>query len=96
MQETEADEGFWDLVDEFVSLANRQCEQGNGDKVSAALLYASARFNAYAIASEVESAAELGEEKAAAQQYFTQQYQQMFEQNVDDYQQNFDDYINGA
>jgi hypothetical protein len=38
---------FLKLVDEFIHLANRLAEQGNDGEVSAAILFAAGRYNAF-------------------------------------------------
>jgi hypothetical protein len=38
---------FLKLVDEFIHLANRLAEQGGGGEVSAAILFAAGRYNAF-------------------------------------------------
>ena len=42
------DEGFYKRADAFIDLANDQCGGAAFEKVSASLMYASARFNAWA------------------------------------------------
>jgi len=38
---------FLKLVDEFIHLANRLAEEGKGGEVSAAILFAAGRYNAF-------------------------------------------------
>ena len=38
---------FLKLVDEFIHLANRLAEEGNDGEVSAAILFAAGRYNAF-------------------------------------------------
>jgi Protein of unknown function (DUF3144) len=38
---------FLKLVDEFIFLANRMAEQGNPGEISAAILFAAGRYNAF-------------------------------------------------
>ena len=45
------DAQFWDLVDVFIERANAACDDADPGLVSAALLNAAARFNAFVVAS---------------------------------------------
>ena len=91
---TEAlDDAFWQRADEVINLANAQCESADStDEVSASLLYASARFNAFQIAATAQSAADIQSGKDDAVAYFTEQYRQLLQDNLDDYIENFDEY----
>jgi Protein of unknown function (DUF3144). len=86
------DETFWERVDEVVDLANQQTEHAESDDVSSSLLYATARFNAYLLASSAENADEIKAGKDSAVEYFTEKYRQLLIDNIDDYIDNFDEY----
>ena len=94
MQETQEiqDEAFWDRIDEVVDLANQQTEHAESDDVSSSLLYATARFNAYLLASSAENADEIKAGKESAVEYFTEKYRQLLIVNIGDYIENFDEY----
>ena len=80
-------------ADEVINLANEQCEKAeSSDEVIASLLYASARFNAFLIAATAQSAADIQSGKDDAVAYFTEQYRQLLQDNLDDYIENFDEY----
>ncbi len=91
---TEAvDDAFWQRADEIINLANQQCDSvESSDDVSASLLYATARFNAFLIASTAQSAGDIQSGKEDAVAYFTEQYRQLLMDNLDDYIENFDEY----
>ena len=91
---TEAlDDAFWQRADEVINLANEQCEKAeSSDEVIASLLYASARFNAFLIPATAQSAADIQSGKDDAVAYFTEQYRQLLQDNLDDYIENFDEY----
>ena len=87
------DDAFWQRADEVINLANAQCEKAeSSDEVIASLLYASARFNAFLIAATAQSAADIQSGKDDAVAYFTEQYRQLLQDNLDDYIENFDEY----
>lgn len=83
---------FWNRADEVIALANEQVSQSTIGKVSSSLLYATARFNSFNVASSASDAAEMQRDKNYAIKYFTEQYRKMLEENLDDYIENFDQY----
>jgi hypothetical protein len=93
MSSETVDDAFWQRADEIINLANQQCESvESSDDVSASLLYATARFNAFLIASTAQSAGDIQSGKEDAVAYFTEQYRQLLTDNLDDYIENFDEY----
>ncbi len=86
-------EQFWRLADSFINLANELYQEQSDGKVGYAMLYATARFNAFIVATSAGDKKSLGEEKQPATDYFSEQYRKMFIENLDDYEQNFEKYI---
>jgi hypothetical protein len=84
---------FWDLVDAFIEKANNACEDADPGMVSAALLNASARFNAFVVASSSLDRKEYIDEIESAQKYLTGRYAELVRDNLDDYRDNFKIYI---
>jgi len=93
MSHETANQAYWDRADEIIRLANQQCHNEENGKVSSSLLFATARFNAFIIASSTKNAEEMKQDKAAAIKYFSEQYQQMLTENIDDYIQNYEQNI---
>lgn len=93
MSKEERDEEFWAMTDEFINLANNQCDKHNNGKVSTSILFSAARFNAFMFASTTENVAELLKDKELAVEYFTSQYKKALEENLSDYEKNYKDYI---
>lgn len=89
---TEPDEQFWELADSFISLANEHGQKIDPNKVDTALRYAAARFSAHIVASQSPNAEALNADKEKATKHFSDQYQQMFADNLEDYATNFDAY----
>lgn len=88
------DDEFWDLADTFIESANNLCEMSHdAGKVSAALLYAASRFSAFVVASSAEDPADMDIKRDEASDYFVEQFRLMMEENLKDYQENFDDYF---
>jgi hypothetical protein len=91
--ETDVDAEFWQRADAHIHLANAQCDKIGAGKVSASLLYAAARFNAFIVASQAEDDKALRAQRQRAVEYFVGQYRKMFEENIDDYISNYKKYI---
>jgi hypothetical protein len=83
---------FWRMADSFIGHANSQNDTDRG-VVSAGFSYASARFNAFVIASQCGTKENFEAEKDAAINYFVEQYKLALTENVADYSANFDKYI---
>ena len=89
------DDGFWDRADAHINLANSACNSAAAGKVSASLLYAASRFNAFVVASNSPSAADLRDRREEAVEYFTTEFRKMLEENFDDYIEHFEKYVSG-
>lgn len=90
------DDSFWSVADSFIASANEQAVLIDRTIVSAGFSFASARFNAFVIASQCGSKEAFESEKSAAIDYFVSQYKIALTENVADYQVNFDKYINNV
>lgn len=89
-----ADEKFYDRADAHIHLSN---DQINGDvtigKVSASMMYATARFNSWVSACSWSSAAEMKAAKDEILEYFVNEYRKMLDENLNDYITNFAKYM---
>jgi len=89
----EADREFYDRDQEHMSVANEQLADVTRGQVSASMLYACARFNAWVSASNRESATDLKGAYGETIEYFVAQYRKMLVKNLDDFVQNFGEYV---
>jgi len=89
----DVDDKFYDRADAHIHLSNEQMESIGRGKVSASMMYAVARFNAWVSACGFSSAAEMTEARARTLEYFTTEYRKMLEENLDDYISNFERYM---
>lgn len=87
------DKIFWDLVDQFIERANVACEEADPGIVSAALLNAAARFNAFVVASSSVDRKEFIDEIESSQNYLTGRYRDILRDNLEDYRENYKVYI---
>ena len=87
------DQEFLDIANTFIDVANAHCDKLAGAKVSAAMLYAAARFNAFVAAGSTKSQQELLEQRDAAIAYLVEQYSKMLNEHFGDYQRNYSTYL---
>ncbi|PYK09478.1 MAG: DUF3144 domain-containing protein [Verrucomicrobia bacterium] len=87
------DDDFYNRADAVIHLANKQCEIIGKGKVSASLMYATARFGAWLTACGFSSSAEMKAAKNEAMEYLVTQYRAMLEENISEYIENFESYM---
>jgi hypothetical protein len=87
------DDRFYDRADAHIRLSNEQEKDIDRGKVSASMMYATARFNAWVSACGPESGEELAKAKNEIVEYFVTEYRKMLEENFDDYVRNFEKYM---
>lgn len=85
MRDTPRDKEFYELADAHIALANTRMGEVKPAKVSATLLFAAARFNAFVISMSAENKAQLLLEKEAAVAYFLQEYEKNLRENIDEH-----------
>lgn len=84
------DERFWQRVDAFIQDANRGCAAGEDPAlVSAALLRASARFSAFAVANASLDRKAYIDEMDSALDYVTGQFREQLREDLEDYRENY-------
>lgn len=92
----ETDDKFYDRADAHIRLSNDQTKDTERGKVSASMMYGTARFNAWISACGFDSGKEMVEGRKATIEYFVDQYRRMFEENFDDYAEHFAKYMKNA
>lgn len=90
---SDVDDKFYDRADAHIHLSNDQLKDIAPGKVSASMMYATARFNAWLTACGFKDAESMQELKAQNIEYFVSDYRKMLEENLDDYIGNFDRYM---
>ena len=93
MSNTDKDKEFYAMADAYIALANKQSENTDPGKVSAAFLYAAARFNTFLVAAGSNSADEFAAKKENLISYFMAEYKKMLEEHFADYKANFASYL---
>lgn len=69
---------FLKLVDEFIHLANRLADSGKDGEVSAAILFAAGRYNAFNFVSHNGR----DEDRAEALEFYVSEYRKALQQNL--------------
>ncbi len=83
MPEEEKDTTIFQLADQFIALANNiNTTEEDVSKVGTALRFAASRFNAFEAALK---STDLSAEKANALEWFTKEYKEMLNDNLDDH-----------
>ena len=88
------DPTFYDRADAHIHLSNAQLSDIDPGKVSASMMFATARFNAYVSWIGFQNVADMADKHDETVRYFVEQYQAMLEENLDDYIANFENYLN--
>lgn len=89
----DADQPFYDRADAHIHLSNDQMKDTKSGKVSASMMYATARFNAWLTACGFQSGAEMGSHREENIEYFVREYRKMLEENMDEYINRFEEYM---
>lgn len=90
---SKTDDKFFERADAHINLSNEQLTNTTNGKVSASMMYSTARFNAWVSAMGFYNGQEMKDAKEETVNYFVKEYKQMLEENLDDYIANYDDYM---
>jgi hypothetical protein len=80
---------FKHIADTHIDLANAELEAADIHIVTSGFIYGAARFNAFSIASGAKNLQEYKEIRKEAMAHYTQVFQKMLEENLDNYQSSF-------
>ncbi|MBP2280500.1 hypothetical protein H4W00_001313 [Psychrobacter sp. PL19] len=88
-------QGFYQRADAIIGVANNQLgDDAHSGQVGASLLYAAARYSASVASIGFIKGEDFAKEKDDIVEFYVKQYRQMLSDNLTDYAQNFDKYIN--
>ena len=88
-------QAFYQRADAIIGVANSQLgDDAHSGQVGASLLYAAARYSASVASIGFVKGEDFAKEKDDIVEFYVKQYRQMLSDNVTDYAQNFDKYIN--
>jgi hypothetical protein len=89
MSDISDDDVFWDLVESFIEQANNACENSDPGIVSAAMMNAAARFNAFVVAHSSLDKKEFAEDVEGTTNYLTGRYRDFLKEHMGDYCDNY-------
>ena len=90
---TKVDDNFYDRADEHIHLSNEQLKTTDQGKVSASMMFSVARFNAWISATGYQRQDQMRQAKQEMLDYFVTEYKKMLDENLDDYIDNFNEYM---
>ncbi len=87
-------QSFYQRADEIIGVANSQLgKEAHSGQVGASLLYAAARYSASVASIGFVKGDDFAKEKDDIVEFYVKQYRQMLSDNLTDYAQNFDNYV---
>ena len=92
LSDEELDEIYRRMVDMFIDHANEFAESESQENVGMALLYAAARYNAFVVSQHANTLEDYERDLPRAREFFRGQYQQMLDENIEDYKQVYTKY----
>ncbi len=92
LNDDELDAIYKRMIDEFIDQANALAETQSAENVGLALLYAASRFNAYVVSRHADTLEDFERDLTRARKFFTGQYADMLDENLEDYKQLYSKY----
>ncbi len=92
MGDEELDVQYRAMIDQFIDQSNQFAETNSPENVGMALLFAASRFNAFVVSQHAESLADYEKDLGKAKSFFSTQYGEMLDENLDDYKKTYDKY----
>jgi hypothetical protein len=86
------DKRYREMIDIFIDQANTHAENNSPENVGMALLFAASRFNAFVVSQHAESLPEYEKDIEKARSFFSAQYLEMLDENLDDYKKVYQKY----
>jgi len=91
MSEEQDNKSFYKMADSFIDLANNHCESVKNSEVGSAMLFASARFSSFVVASHANDKASFEADIDHAVEHFTKEFERMLLENLEQYKTVFDE-----
>ena len=85
INEEEVDALYREMIDSFIDRANELAEGNSPENVGMALLFAASRFNAFVVSQHAENIDDYEKDLVKAQDFFSSQYREMLDENLEDY-----------
>jgi len=88
-QEQADSKEFYSLADKFIDVGNTECDSKEPSFVGSAMLFATARFSAFVVASQAPDKEGYEAEVERAKEFFSSEFDRMLTQNLEDYKTAF-------
>jgi len=85
MSEEDKNKQFRQLADTFIDVANKHIDESDSSFVSSSMLYGTARFCSFVVASGCDNAEQLDANREGAIEFFTKEFERMLSENLDEY-----------
>lgn len=83
---------YREMANSFIDKANELAGENSPENVGMALLFAASRFNAFIVSQHSNNLESYEADLPKAKEFFTSQYEDMLEENLEDYKQVFNKY----
>ena len=93
LNDEELDAQYRQMIDSFIDQANTFAENNGKENVGMALLFAASRFNAYVVSQHAEDLEKYENDLEKARSFFSSQYLEMLDENLEDYKRVYDKYF---
>ena len=93
ISDEDLDAQYRQIIDQFIDQANSLAENNSPENVGMALLFAASRFNAYVVSQHAEDLERYENDLDKARSFFSAQYLEMLDENLDDYKRIYDKYF---
>lgn len=92
ISDDEFDAAYRRMIDLFIDQANQLAAGDSPENVGMAMLFAASRFNAHVVSQHAQTLEDYERDLSGAREFFLAQYQQMLDENFDDYKQVYSKY----
>ena len=89
MADNQTNKEFYKTADSFIDVANNHCDNQQASQVGSALLYATARFSSFVVASHAKDQESYEAEIENALEFFTSEFKRMLGENLEEYKSVF-------
>jgi len=89
MEQDQRNKAFFQMADSFIDVANSHCDDEKSSRVGSALLYATARFSSFVVASHANDRESYEAEIDHAVEFFSSEFKKMLTENLEEYKSVF-------
>ncbi len=89
MSQEQNNQEFRQLADSFIEVANKHCDVVDNSRVGSAMLFASARFASFVVASHSRNREQFESEIDHALEFFSSEFKRMLGENLEEYKRVF-------